>query len=641
MLINDDFHRYYFRALYQLSRKRRQSMFVKLGSTSDIGSLYDSTDNLSTKLTFNGSKRDRSISPFSPAYSPVSIKSVKRRKLSANEESHRPMSSNSLTPSQINNTHATEESESSLSTSSHQQEEIFNTVEFKKFMKEMKDFVMGQNNDEILERSLVIAVRNIWALRHINKCQMKTKLLESFNEHDLGSSSVVYDDPNYNSSLKRHSNRIRNISFRQSLTRSITPQPAITYSLTYDKEKIVKPTNRPIEEVIDDIFNLDNKYLFKGLGRDSICKYCLKPGGQLLKCSKTCQSWLHVECNGKSYDEIHKKRPRQKPKTVTNSDLVKSTSALDQSYNLHITADDMQQSSAKSSAIAQSMNESFAENTISSPESSVVCHDCKTGAKHKCAVCKCYDNELKEELITCNVPHCLTTFHPACCRYWPQAKITKSNNKIESFRCPSHVCHTCVSDDPKGKFQNISSSKITKCVQCPATFHTDSTCIPAGSQILTAAYIICPRHTIAKSDQKINVNWCFICVTGGQVVCCDTCPTAVHAACLNIPINSDEGYICEECETGRMPLYGEMVWAKFNHFRWWPAIILPPTEIPNNISRLAHNPSDFVVRFFGTHDHGWISRRRVYLYLEGDSTEPPKTNKCKLSLEIFSGFFFD
>uniref|UniRef100_A0A1A9WFA5 Uncharacterized protein n=1 Tax=Glossina brevipalpis TaxID=37001 RepID=A0A1A9WFA5_9MUSC len=34
--------------------------------------------------------------------------------------------------------------------------------------------------------------------------------------------------------------------------------------------------------------------------------------------------------------------------------------------------------------------------------------------------------------------------------------------------------------------------------------------------------------------------------------------------------------------------------------------------------------TELVVRFFGANDHGWISRRRVYLYVDDDSSEPPK-----------------
>lgn len=323
---------------------------------------------------------------------------------------------------------------------------------------------------------------------------------------------------------------------------------------------------------------------------------------------------MHSECLYKDFSQSNKGKRGPKPLNGTKS----NNDTLNGSH------------SSSMSSLIEVGTVAHVTGDTEAPVTDVICKECANNEPAKCMVCKHTESAKPDDpLVKCSMAQCDRAFHPACCKYWPQAKITISKNHIESFRCPSHVCHTCVSDDPKGKFQHISNAKLTKCVKCPATFHTDSTCIPAGSQILTTAHIICPRHTSSKHDMTVNVNWCFICVGGGQLMCCETCPTAVHAHCLKIPIAANEGYICEECESGRMPLYGEMVWAKFNSFRWWPAIILPPTEIPKNIARKTHNPSDFVVRFFGTHDHGWISRRRVYLYLEGDSSEPPKSKSSK------------
>lgn len=55
-------------------------------------------------------------------------------------------------------------------------------------------------------------------------------------------------------------------------------------------------------------------------------------------------------------------------------------------------------------------------------------------------------------------------------------------------------------------------------------------------------------------------------VLGGSLICCDLCPTAFHADCLNI-LPPDGGYICEDCQTGRFPLYGEIVWVKLGSYR--------------------------------------------------------------------------
>ncbi|XP_028900380.1 nuclear receptor binding SET domain protein [Zeugodacus cucurbitae] len=636
------------KVLQKIQRKNRKLSTDNNSRTDSLS--HDSMESLIVKNPLASGKRDRSVSPYSPAFSPLKpLSSTKRRKLSDASTQLLQIAENSIgdnnetLESSNNNTEPNNgvlketEANSSTSFAAMHAMEMCNS-EYRKFYNAMREFVLEDNTDECLERSLMVASRNIWALKQINRHQVQRRLLVANNEHELGSSLV--ENRSGEVAVKRLSNRLKTLRHRHSLPAQMRdvqhlesqekPQGAEGEVQVVDKPK--RLLNRPIEEVIDDIFNLDNKYLFRGLARDPVCKYCLHPGGALVRCAKGCQTWLHADCIGKDPTALKKARNggRRKLSIARRSSSKLSIDIKPSFESPSMPINNERELPGTSSALTTyhvTADGDVDEHIIKiSPE--VICDSCALGKARACAVCKedHTSDTNKEELIICNMPQCLKAFHPACCRYWPQAKFTKSKNKIESFRCPSHVCHTCVSDDPKGKFQHLSNSKLTKCVKCPASYHMDSTCIPAGSQILTAAHIICPRHSASsKSDAHVNVSWCFICVGGGQVICCETCPTAVHAKCLNIPLDPSEGYICEECESGRMPLYGEMVWAKFNSFRWWPAIILPPTEIPQNIRRKAHNTNDFVVRFFGTHDHGWISRRRVYLYLEGDSSEPPKT----------------
>ncbi|XP_075152198.1 nuclear receptor binding SET domain protein [Haematobia irritans] len=624
----------------KMKQQRRKSMYVpgaRQISASDGESLYGSHENVNN-LTVP-IKRERSTSPFSPAYSPIKNMTFKKRKLSrdvaVNNSETIVVSHENISRCEENTSNDMESSNSShlvKARKSLQDMEIFNGLEFQKFYFAMRDYVLEDNTNEELDKSLVVAVRNIWALKQLSRQQMLTKL----NISNVSETSQIYTGTNEN--VKRLSNRLKSIMIRKSLQSQRS-----SFDLTSDVpdtskqvkeslnsvEKPKKVVNRPIMEVIDDIFELDNKYLFKGMGRDPVCKYCYKPGGNLRRCSKNCHSWMHVDCINKTFTPNGKlKKSYKKPLAVLNpvNDSTTENSSTTSSTQDLLTTD------------TSDVPPTAAPHITSESEIEVVCRECANNEPMKCMVCNLTDSgKLDDPLVKCSMSQCERAFHPSCCKYWPQSKITISKNHIESFRCPSHVCHTCVSDDPKGKFQQLKNARLTKCVKCPASFHTDSTCIPAGSQILTAAHIICPRHASLKHDMLINVNWCFFCVRGGQVVCCETCPTAVHAQCLKIPIDPNEGYICEECESGRMPLYGEMVWAKFTNFRWWPAIILPPTEIPKNIAKRAHNPSDFVVRFFGTHDHGWISRRRVYLYLEGDSSEPPKSKTSSLDISYNRG----
>uniref|UniRef100_A0A1A9WY31 Histone-lysine N-methyltransferase n=1 Tax=Glossina brevipalpis TaxID=37001 RepID=A0A1A9WY31_9MUSC len=586
------FHQIFERSkLFQnVEKERRKSMNVyRARFALDTLRRYDFNDAIdveSTSENFNNQqlhnfseKRDRSSSPFSEAYSPHEANFVKRRRLSNGVELKKNNNNNDL-------------------------------VNLNNFL---RDFVLGKNRDEALERSVSAAARDIFTLREMNRARQQ--LLKNTNENISDSSMVEGLRPiDDGVTKKRLSNRLKNLVRQKGISMRQSPEMVANASKAKQSdssttEKVVRKIhNRSIEEVINDIFELDNKYLFRGMSRDPVCKYCFKPGHNLKKCSKVCQQWLHKECLlSKISTNVNSK---QQPKTSVTNTKVPNKSVISP------------KAIAEAPIVAENPEiDTETESFTGEP----ICHECSNNEPLRCLICNNSKSQREDDpLVTCSMQHCERAFHPACCKYWPQAKWTISKNHIESCRCPSHVCHTCVSDDPREKFQQLGNTKIVKCVKCPATYHCDSTCIPAGSQILTAAYIICPCHTNSKSDMIVNVNWCFICVTGGQLVCCETCPTAVHAQCLKMPIDNNAVYICEECESGRKPLYGEIVWAKFNNFRWWPAVILPPPLVPQNIAKKSHNESDFVVRFFGTHDHGWISRRRVYLYVEGDCSEPPK-----------------
>ncbi|XP_076253540.1 nuclear receptor binding SET domain protein [Rhynchophorus ferrugineus] len=222
----------------------------------------------------------------------------------------------------------------------------------------------------------------------------------------------------------------------------------------------------------------------------------------------------------------------------------------------------------------------------------------------------------------CSYYRCGKYFHEQCLKAWPQTqwsigKWSKNNDTEDTFTCPSHTCHTCFSDEFGSNSRSINE-KLARCVRCPAAFHATNFCIPAGSVILGGSQIICPRHG-NKAKQPINTFWCFICSKGGNLICCDTCPTSIHPECQPITLTDDDKYICEDCESGRFPLYDEIVWVKLGHYRWWPALILFPNEIPENIKSIKHQEGDFVVRFFGTNDHYWVNKSRSFLFQEGDT----------------------
>ena len=72
-----------------------------------------------------------------------------------------------------------------------------------------------------------------------------------------------------------------------------------------------------------------------------------------------------------------------------------------------------------------------------------------------------------------------------------------------------------------------------------------------------------------------------------------------------------------------MPLYGEVVWVKLGTYRWWPAQVLHPSEVPPNIEKLPHDIGEFPIQFCGSHEYFWMNRGRCFLYDEGDITKFP------------------
>ena len=47
-----------------------------------------------------------------------------------------------------------------------------------------------------------------------------------------------------------------------------------------------------------------------------------------------------------------------------------------------------------------------------------------------------------------------------------------------------------------------------------------------------------------------------------------------------------------------MPLYNEVVWVKLGHYRWWPARVIHPAEVPVNVERSPHAMGEFPIKVF-------------------------------------------
>lgn len=351
--------------------------------------------------------------------------------------------------------------------------------------------------------------------------------------------------------------------------------------------KKYKPNVESLEERF--LLNIqDPKYLFRSIPKKRACSVCLVPTTKVptYKC-QSCKNFFHGDCAA-SFDLTEGEYPHQ---TGDVGEFI-------QEVPLQVV---------------------------------LICHDCSE--QHpKCFICKQIVNETannnndnEKEHQRCPQNDCQLNYHKKCLKLWAQNSIN-SMNGVKS-QCPQHQCHTCFS------LKLHKTTSLAKCLLCPAAYHTEAKCVPAGSQILSQTQLICPRHpseTKKKSKAKnLNVDWCSICSEPGELVCCDSCPGSFHADCIKYD-SSDEKFMCEECQDGRLPSYNTIVWARVGNYRWWPSLIMPDISIPEVVLRLKKEPREFCVRFFGSNDYYWMTCEKVFLF--GGTNDSTKNGTSRLDL---------
>uniref|UniRef100_A0A9J7Z6Z2 Histone-lysine N-methyltransferase, H3 lysine-36 specific n=1 Tax=Cyprinus carpio carpio TaxID=630221 RepID=A0A9J7Z6Z2_CYPCA len=252
------------------------------------------------------------------------------------------------------------------------------------------------------------------------------------------------------------------------------------------------------------------------------------------------------------------------------------------------------------------------------PKGRFICQECKTGV-HTCFVCKTPDKEVRR----CMIPVCGKFYHMECImKYSP----TVTQNR--GFRCSLHVCLACYITNPANP--SISKGRLTRCVRCPVAYHANDYCMAAGSVPLANNSFLCPKHFTqrkgCKNHEHINVSWCFVCSEGGSLLCCESCPAAFHRECLNIDMPQGS-WFCNDCRAGKKPHYKDILWVKVGRYRWWPAEVTQPKNVPENIYRLRHEVGEFPVHFFGSKDYVWTHQARCFPYMEVDANNKEKMGK--------------
>lgn len=254
------------------------------------------------------------------------------------------------------------------------------------------------------------------------------------------------------------------------------------------------------------------------------------------------------------------------------------------------------------------------------------CHHCMENR----VICFHCNEKVVDNGITCSVQSCGKTFHKFCSEALPFSR------KGVKLVCPAHLCHACAIDDPSSS--RARKGRLVRCLRCPVAYHAGELCLAAGSAELSATYIICPRHFEIENrvNKPINVSWCFKCAKGNNLVNCSRCPASYHRDCLppSLSLESDNSsrFLCHTCMLGKQPRYGEIIWVKIGHFRWWPCEVLHPRDAPLNIQRLAHQKGMFPVHFFGSDEYYWLTKSRMFSFefTEGSDRE-------NLSIKVDSG----
>ncbi|KAG0575309.1 hypothetical protein KC19_VG335400 [Ceratodon purpureus] len=70
--------------------------------------------------------------------------------------------------------------------------------------------------------------------------------------------------------------------------------------------------------------------------------------------------------------------------------------------------------------------------------------------------------------------------------------------------------------------------------------------------------------------------------------------------------DTDEGTSMAVAETPPRFVHGQLVWAKFARFPWWPAEIINERAVKPGTGGSRRSNADVLVRFFGTYDYGWV-----------------------------------
>ncbi|XP_050414709.1 chromodomain-helicase-DNA-binding protein 4 isoform X3 [Patella vulgata] len=109
--------------------------------------------------------------------------------------------------------------------------------------------------------------------------------------------------------------------------------------------------------------------------------------------------------------------------------------------------------------------------------------------------------------------------------------------------------------------------EIILCDTCPRAYHL--VCLEPELEEAPEGKWSCPHCEVAgnqEQEEDDHAEFCRVCKDGGELLCCDQCPSAYHPFCLNPPIKNipDGDWQCPRCSA--VPLKGKV--QKILTWRW-------------------------------------------------------------------------
>uniref|UniRef100_A0A8D0DEH1 Chromodomain helicase DNA binding protein 4 n=1 Tax=Sander lucioperca TaxID=283035 RepID=A0A8D0DEH1_SANLU len=149
--------------------------------------------------------------------------------------------------------------------------------------------------------------------------------------------------------------------------------------------------------------------------------------------------------------------------------------------------------------------------------------------------------------------------------------------------------------------------EIILCDTCPRAYHM--VCLDPDMEKAPEGKWSCPHCELSEAevedeedrrDEGVeeeddhHIEFCRVCKDGGELLCCDTCPSSYHIHCLNPPLPEipNGEWICPRCKCPRMK--GKV--QKVLTWRWGEPPAPTPVPRPADLPADAHDPPPLVGR---------------------------------------------